>query len=29
MLLRKHSHQPEKLNQLKSQLEKIGCEIQF
>lgn len=29
MLFRKHSHQPEKLNQLKSQLAKIGCEVQF
>lgn len=29
MLLRKHTHQPEKLNQLKSQLAKIGCEVQF
>ncbi len=29
MLFRKHSHQPVKLKQLKSQLSKIGCEIQF
>jgi hypothetical protein len=29
MLFRKHSHQPEKINQLKSQLAKIDLDAQF
>jgi len=28
MLFRKYSHQPEKINQLKSQLVKVGCDVQ-